>query len=50
MNTYPEVDYPDLYQEILKDYNWKWGKFSPIPYPMRNKHPQSDDKTNNVKH
>ena len=46
MNTY----HPDLYQEILKDYNWKWGKFSPIPYPMRNQVLQSDDETNNVKH
>ena len=49
MNTYPEIDYPDLYQEILKDYNWTWGKFSPIPYPMRNKVRGLHDKTNNMK-
>ena len=29
MNTYP----PEMYDEILKDYHHRWGKFSPIPYP-----------------
>ena len=24
---------PEMYEEILKDYNYRWGKFSPIPYP-----------------
>ena len=33
MNTYPENEYPDLYNEIVKDWNHRWGKFSPIPYP-----------------
>ena len=29
MNHYP----PEMYDEILKDYNYRWGKFNPIPYP-----------------
>ena len=29
MTKYP----PEMYEEILKDYNWSWGKFNPIPYP-----------------
>ena len=29
MNTYP----PEMYDEILKDWNFRYGKFSPIPYP-----------------
>ena len=33
MNTYTEEDYPNLYQEILKDYHWTWGKFNPNNYP-----------------
>ena len=33
MNTYPESEYPDLYKEIIKDHNFRFGKFSPIPYP-----------------
>ena len=33
MNHYPESEYPNLYQEILKDYNFRYGKFSSIPYP-----------------
>jgi len=33
MNTYPAHEYPNLYNEILKDYHHRWGKFSPIPYP-----------------
>ena len=37
MNTYPESEYPDLYKEIIKDHNFRFGKFSPIPYPMMNK-------------
>ena len=36
MNTYPESEYPDLYEEIIKDHNFRFGKFSPIPYPMMN--------------
>ena len=33
MNTYPEQLYPNLYKEIVKDWNHRWGKFNPIPYP-----------------
>ena len=33
MNNYSEKDYPNLYQEILKDYHWTWGKFNPNNYP-----------------
>ena len=29
MNNYP----PEMYDEILKDWNFRYGKFSPIPYP-----------------
>mgnify|MGYP001265734023 CR=1 FL=1 len=34
MNTYSGPEYKDLYKEILIDYNWTWGKFQPVPYPM----------------
>ena len=33
MNNYPQSEYPNLYEEILKDYNFRYGKFNPIPYP-----------------
>ena len=33
MNHYPENEYPNLYNEIVKDWNHRWGKFQPIPYP-----------------
>ena len=29
MRDYP----PEMYNEILKDYNFRYGKFNPIPYP-----------------
>ena len=35
MNTMTE--HPDsLYNEVLKDYNYRFPKFSPIPYPKVN--------------
>ena len=34
MNDYSHPKYKDLYEEILKDQQWTWGKFAPIPYPM----------------
>ena len=34
MTTYTEQSHPNLYNEILKDINYRWGKFSPIPYPL----------------
>ena len=33
MNDYSDPQYKGLYEEILKDYHYRWGKFSPIPYP-----------------
>ena len=29
MTNYP----PEMYNEILKDWNFRYGKFTPIPYP-----------------
>ena len=29
MRNYP----PEMYNEILKDWNFRYGKFNPIPYP-----------------
>ena len=37
MNDYSHPKYKDLYEEILKDYQWTWGKFNPILYPFVNK-------------
>ncbi len=33
MNTYSKESHPNLYEEILKDYHYRFPKFSPIPYP-----------------
>ena len=33
MNDYTKPEYNNLYEEILKDYNFRYGKFNPIPYP-----------------
>ena len=33
MNTYPKESYPDLYEEIVKDYKYRFPKFRPIDYP-----------------
>ena len=40
MNTYPEHLYPDLYNEIVKDWNFRYGKFLEIPYPTINNSPK----------
>ena len=37
MNNYPQSEYPNLYQEILEDYHFRYGKFDPIPYPFLNR-------------
>ena len=37
MQDYSDPKYKDLYEEILKDYQWTWGKFNPILYPFVNK-------------
>ena len=34
MTDYSHPRYKDLYKEILIDHNFRYGKFSPIPYPM----------------
>ena len=34
MTDYSHPKYKDLYKEIIKDYNFRYGKFNPIPYPM----------------
>ena len=33
MNTYSKESHPNLYEEILKDYQFRFPKFHPIPYP-----------------
>jgi len=44
MNDYTKPEYKNLYEEILKDYNWTWGKFQPVPYPlMRKDLPQTNN-------
>ena len=40
MNTYPRESYPNLYEEIVKDYNYRFPKFRPIDYPTT---PQSSE-------
>ena len=36
MNDYSHPKYKGLYEEILKDYQFRYGKFNPIPYPFYN--------------
>ena len=49
MNDYSTPEYKDLYKEILKDQQWTWGKFNPIPYPLlsrlQNHESQRNDQT-----
>ncbi len=33
MNDYSDPRYKDLYEHILIDYNFRYGKFSDINYP-----------------
>tara|TARA_B100001250_G_scaffold289263_1_gene251002 strand:- start:843 stop:989 length:147 start_codon:yes stop_codon:yes gene_type:complete len=44
MNDYSGPEYKDLYKEILIDYNYRFPKFHPIPYPLK---PIIQDETNN---
>ena len=37
MKDYTKPEYKGLYKEILKDQQWTWGKFHPIPYPLLNR-------------
>ena len=36
MQDYSAPQYKDLYKEILIDYNYRFPKFHPIPYPSMN--------------
>ena len=48
MNNYNEKDYPNLYNEIVKDFNFRYGKFIPIPYPkITELSTQLEEETNN---
>ena len=33
MQDYSSPEYKDLYKDILIDYNYRFPKFHPIPYP-----------------
>ena len=47
MTDYP----PEMYNEILKDYNFRYGKFNPIPYPkITELKTQLQEESNNEKH
>ena len=47
MNNYPQSEYPNLYQEILKDYHYRFPKFNPIPYPFYHKHLHHEQQRSN---
>ena len=50
MNDYTDPKYKNLYEEILKDYHYRWCKFSPIPYPnLPNSHHESQRKNQTSK-
>ena len=34
MQDYSDPKYDNLYEEILKDYHYRFPKFHPIPYPL----------------
>ena len=46
MNHYPQSEYPNLYQEILKDYHYRFPKFNPIPYPFIQRHLNHEQQRN----
>ena len=46
MKDYSGPEYKDLYKEIIKDHNFRFGKFSPIPYPI-NPNPSNKNVINN---
>ena len=49
MNDYTKPEYNNLYEEILKDYNFRYGKFSPIPYPtLTNLHHAQQQSTRTI--
>ena len=47
MNDYSHPKYNNLYEEILKDYQWTWGKFQSIPYPLLNRIQDHESQRNN---
>ena len=47
MQDYSDPKYKDLYEEILKDQQWTWGKFSPIPYPLLSRIQQHEQQRSN---
>ena len=47
MTNYP----PEMYNEILKDWNFRYGKFNPIPYPkITELKTQLGEESNNEEH
>ena len=46
MNDYSDPKYHNLYEEIVKDQQWTWGKFSPIPYPFITRIQQHEQQRN----
>ena len=47
MTNYP----PEMYNEILKDWNFRYGKFNPIPYPkITELKTQLEEESNNEEH
>ena len=47
MTDYP----PEMYNEILKDWNFRYGKFNPIPYPkITELKTQLQEESNNEEH
>ena len=47
MTNYP----PEMYNEILKDWNFRYGKFNPIPYPkITELKTQLQEESNNEEH
>ena len=46
MQDYSHPKYKGLYEEILKDYNFRYGKFSPIPYPTHLHIPHHESQRN----
>ncbi len=47
MQDYSHPKYKGLYEEILKDQQWTWGKFSPIPYPLLSRIQQHEQQRSN---
>ena len=46
MQDYSSPEYKDLYKEILIDYNYRFPKFHPIPYPLLNRIQQHEQQRN----